>query len=433
MLKRHQEALSRIREIVRNVTLAVCCVIGSLVMLEIAIRFIEPREIMRYFFVESDPVLNHKFSPNGRGRHKTNEFDVGYIINSIGLRDVEFAVGKAPGVFRILMLGDSFTEGNGVSMEQTFSKQLERMLGDVALSQPVQVINAGVGSYSPLLEYVYLKNEGLKLQPDLVILNYDLSDVSDDIHYTALAKFDHDGLPIGVQSDSEGKEHSYAGSTLVGIKDFLKHHTHLYNFVRVRTSKQIDRLTRTLNRSGDIRVDKYAMLRDNYRHADDRDWALSYRYLLLVRDLLESHRIDFWVTVYPYGLQVSTREWNSGRLAWGFKQDTIYSTMPQQYVEQFCKRNAITVLNMCADFSRYAQVHFPLYWDYDGHWTAQGHTLVAHILARTLLPYLRMNDRHLRDHETIAESGNHDEPGHSHAASNVSGDECDTHRPQPPW
>ena len=47
-------------------------------------------------------------------------------INSKSLRDYEYAYTKPKDVYRILVLGDSFTFGWGVPFENTFSKVLEK-------------------------------------------------------------------------------------------------------------------------------------------------------------------------------------------------------------------------------------------------------------------------------------------------------------------
>ena len=49
-------------------------------------------------------------------------------INSIGLRDREFAAEKAVGVRRVALFGDSFVEGWGVPIEAAVSRQLEACL-----------------------------------------------------------------------------------------------------------------------------------------------------------------------------------------------------------------------------------------------------------------------------------------------------------------
>jgi hypothetical protein len=379
----------RSREWLLRLAVAFGSFIFSLIFLEVVVRMIEPKETMRYFFVEPDSVLHHKFIPNARGHYVTVEFNTSYTINSLGLHDYEFPVEKPPNTFRILMVGDSFTEGEGVEANETFSKVLERILRGKSSTVNYQVINAGCGSYSPLLEYLYLKNAGLKLAPDLVVLFYDLSDVYDDIQYTRIGRFDSTGIPIGVSPTPGNRSENWLGRQLIGLKDFFKDHTRLYNFVRLRIGRYIEGSGHKGIELGNIQYDKYAMLRENYTPANDSDWSLSYKYILLIRDMLKANGIDFWVVVYPYGLQVGTREFVEGRQYWGFKTDTVYSTKPQGFMEAFCRRNGVQAVNICEDFKSLSQTVYPTYFDFNGHWTARGHELVAELLDRKLTPYLQ--------------------------------------------
>ncbi|HTR98218.1 MAG TPA: hypothetical protein VML00_00630, partial [Bacteroidota bacterium] len=363
--------------------LATVSVILCLCAVEVVLRVTEPREIMRYFFVAPDATLHHRFIPGATGRYQSTEFNTSYSINSLGLRDREIGP-RAPGTIRILMVGDSFTEGDGVEAEETFSKRLEAMLNPAGGPRRAEVINAGVGSYSPILEYLYLTHGGLALHPDCVILNYDLSDAYDDITYSALARFGPDGKPLGVGAPSE----AVAGKgALVDIKDFFKNYTRLYNFVRVRIERYLEGLRHEGNFSGDLHYDKYAMLRGNYR-PDDDDWTLSERYLLMIRDTLSALHIDFRVNVYPYGMQVSPKEWAVGRQFWGFRPDTLYSTWPQDLIARFCSENGISVTNMCQAFRDTSRSVFPLYLKDNGHWTARGQLVAAELFAQVVGPYV---------------------------------------------
>jgi hypothetical protein len=261
------------------------------------------------------------------------------------------------------------------------------MIDGAGLRARWEVINAGVASYSPLLEYLYLKNGGLDLDPDVVILNFDLSDPYDDLQYTALAKLDSTGDPVAVRADVEPPPSSRAVAFLIAIKDFAKEHLRLYNFVRRRLV-----MGAKPDVSGDLRTDKYAMLRDNYRGKEDAGWGLTYDYLTRIRDILKARNVDFWVTVYPYGLQVSPREWGRGRLYWGFERGRVYTAAPQQWVERFCRREGINVINMYDDFKALTETTYPVYFDLDGHWHPVGQELAAKVIFRSLLPYLRRRD-----------------------------------------
>src|SRR5262245_46924667 len=193
-----------------------------LVALEMGVRIIEPKKVLREYFEQPDPVFHHRFVPNAIGSWKMLEFNVNYSINSIGLRDREISRNKPAGTKRVLMLGDSFTEGNGVEAKDAFPAQVQALIDAAGLSTRWEVINAGEGSYSPLLEYLLLKKQLIDLEPDLVILNLDLSDVYDDIQYTKLATFDASGEPVAVLAEPERKPGPWYVEAAYSTKDFLK-------------------------------------------------------------------------------------------------------------------------------------------------------------------------------------------------------------------
>lgn len=101
-------------------------------------------------------------------------------INSKGLRDYEYAYEKPAGTYRILVLGDSITFGWGLTFEKTFSKRLEAMLrlrnNQTRKYVTIEVVNAGIGNYNTMQELAYLKREGIKYEPDEVLLAYYLND-----------------------------------------------------------------------------------------------------------------------------------------------------------------------------------------------------------------------------------------------------------------
>lgn len=89
-----------------------------------------------------------------------------FNFNKKGLRDRDYSHKRIPGKMRILVLGDSFAWGSGVDQKYVFTEQMEIMLKET------EVINAGVNGYSTDQELLWLKKEGLKYNPDLVILTF---------------------------------------------------------------------------------------------------------------------------------------------------------------------------------------------------------------------------------------------------------------------
>lgn len=371
----------------KRIVLLVASLLLSVGAIEVGVRLIEPREVLREYFEMSDPVLNHRFVPNARGRQKTLEFDAAYTMNALGLRDVDFPVAKPAGTRRLLMLGDSFTEGLGVQNDETFSHVLGQMLRKSDGHASWQVINAGVASYSPMLEYLYMKHGGLDLSPDLVILNLDLSDFYDDIQYRKGAVFDEGGELLAVPGKAEEEMSARFGQAVVGVKNLLKYHTQSYNFVKRRLAVYLES-GRERTYSDDIRIDKYGLLRGEESSMTDRDWTLTYEYLLKIRDLVQQRGADFWIAVYPYGLQISEREWINGRQVWGFEAGRTYTGRPQQLVEAFGAKHGIPVVNLHDAFARAATSTYPMYFAWDGHWQPAGHKVAAQGLYDALQPYL---------------------------------------------
>lgn len=93
-------------------------------------------------------------------------------INSLGMRDRERTLKKAPGTYRIVGLGDSHTFGWGVEQEETYLARLEDLLEGKYPGRAIEVLNHGVPGYNTVQEVASLAERIDDLAPDLVIINY---------------------------------------------------------------------------------------------------------------------------------------------------------------------------------------------------------------------------------------------------------------------
>lgn len=107
------------------------------------------------------------------------EYQTPIAINSEGLRGPEI-LPKAPGEYRVLVLGDSVVAAFEVAYEDTFTALLERRLAS-RLRVPVKVINAGVRGYGTDQEWIYYREHGRALDPDLVVLMFSPNDPNDNV------------------------------------------------------------------------------------------------------------------------------------------------------------------------------------------------------------------------------------------------------------
>jgi len=92
--------------------------------------------------------------------------------NADGLVDrFDYIVPKPEGVFRIIAVGDSFTQGIFVKTEDSFPELAEELLSQTSGLTPhrIEVLNLGVGGYD--IEYAAerLRLIGMKYDPDLVV------------------------------------------------------------------------------------------------------------------------------------------------------------------------------------------------------------------------------------------------------------------------
>lgn len=97
-------------------------------------------------------------------RHRFREY-------SHGLREENFSVEKPEEVYRILVLGDSYTYGNGIEESERYSNVLERKLNS-RYSREIEVINAGYPGTGMKDYYLFLKNRGVEFEPDLVVVGF---------------------------------------------------------------------------------------------------------------------------------------------------------------------------------------------------------------------------------------------------------------------
>jgi len=107
------------------------------------------------------------------------EFDVRVVTNRLGFREPRLPGPKGAGERRIVVLGDSFTQGYGVAEDEAYPRVLERLLQRADPAQRVSVVNLGVPGTSPRDYLQHLEDPGLTYAPDLVLVGVMGNDVQD--------------------------------------------------------------------------------------------------------------------------------------------------------------------------------------------------------------------------------------------------------------
>jgi len=162
-----------------NFSIGIFAIVILLLMLEGAIRYFRLAPVI-FDYKIFEPM---EFVENAKVCYKMKPFGPceGGHLNSDGFKDKEFILRKNKDAIRIVMLGDSITNGMGVPLGETFSDQLEDLLNEKSKhhnnSRPrYEVMNFGVGGYNIVSEIEVLKVYALRYGPDIVVLNYFFND-----------------------------------------------------------------------------------------------------------------------------------------------------------------------------------------------------------------------------------------------------------------
>ena len=125
------------------------------------------------------PVLGWVLEPGASYVNQMPEATVSVTYNSEGWRDLEHPIQKPKGVFRILVLGDSFMEAYSVGLNDSFHRRVDELVR--GWGYETEVINMGVAGYGTLQEYLVFRDRGRRYEPDLVLLGFfDLNDLIDN-------------------------------------------------------------------------------------------------------------------------------------------------------------------------------------------------------------------------------------------------------------
>ena len=370
----------------------------ALGLAECIVRLIYPEFGIPIFttklFTEFDPLLGWRKIPNFHGTHVQDEYTIVERFNSKGLRGPEYPYKKPAGEYRILVLGDSFAEGYTVEFEELCSELLKQKL-NTGLNKRVQVINAGTGGYSTDQELLFLRTEGVKYEPDLVIVLYCENDAPmnvKSVYYTMgrgqkpLFALEDGKLSLkstpqktwdrtkDAEKDLAKKEHDYK-------KPFslLKPDTwYLYRL----TKYVLSRRSKNATAGGPIEQALESAPEDKpagdtvYRGRQD-DWIMTEALMAQIQKEAADAGAKFLLYSIPQ------------------KEDVYSAKAPDSAIEHnlhvMSQRHAMKLIPTIATFRKQAanlaSSQKRLYWKKDSHWTPEGHRLTAEILAQHILSH----------------------------------------------
>lgn len=224
-----------------------------------------------------------RYGNNPRGYFRKNN-EVVHSTNKYGFRGLDFELNKAKDTYRVIILGDSFTFGEGVYFEDIFSQRMAtRLKGQRQISnKKVEVINLGVGGYNTQQEWMLLKNFAAQLDPDFVILQFALNDAEPYLFYP----FD-DGLKRREREADAPMNYGDTGSAPLPIKVS-------------RLNKLIWQIHQS-KKTNDKLVSHYLNLYED----SNPDWQETKKIFAYLKKYSEGNNVPFLVVTFPLLYQLN--------------------------------------------------------------------------------------------------------------------------------
>ena len=195
----------------------VSCLLGLLLVEALlAVFYPIPYSLEVNMYFESDPYTGYRHKPDTTGMYQA---DMPARANSQGNRDEPVAIPKPPGVFRILLIGDSFTVGANVQEAEAYGQVLERLLNQPG-GRKIEVVNTGVGGWNPFQYAQFLEHYGPQYEPDLILVGLF---VGNDIY---LDQFSVDRTLTAVMGRRVSRP--AAAKPGIGLRVWVYEHSHLY-------------------------------------------------------------------------------------------------------------------------------------------------------------------------------------------------------------
>ena len=317
---------------------------------------------------------HHDLRPNKVSMATFSGRQYPFITNSLAMRDRRpRQVALQSDRHRVLILGDSFVEGQGVPFEQSFVGLLESKLDP----ENYELLNAAVVSYSPRLYYLktrYLLDE-LGLQTDDIWVFIDISDIQNEIIYQ---QFD----PVPFRRLDLVAHH---------VDSLLENHSLTYHTIqKMRGPRHTDSFFDVLYRSSleglsehDLKVIgfwyDYDFLASWTLEPESLDiygrkgMELAWKNMARLVEVAARHDTSVTVFVYPWPQQLQAGDRQS-------KQVEAWQTFAIRHGVDF-----VDLFPAFFDAGPVGQVLRDYFISQDVHWDAAGHALVAEAAHRHLI------------------------------------------------
>ena len=370
---------------------AVASLIG-LLLFEMALRLLGFTSPTWY---RPDAELGWTLRPGVAGWH-TKEGRAFVEASSAGWRDIEHTVDKPTDVYRIAVLGDSYSEAMQVDRDEAFWALLpERLIAcGFARGKRIEVLNFGVSGYGTAQEYLVLESQAMRYRPDLVLLQFtngnDVRNNSQALEEDKLRPF------YLLEADNTLRlDRSFASEA-----DYLRRSSTGHETLRKLSDRsRIVQLVQTVRSQPLMPQAKAApagveqgleplVLAPPVDPLWEEAWQITEKLLAKTAAYARQHGAQFMLVTVPYAIQVHPDP--LVRVALQDKLGVPDLFYPDSRIAGISRRNAFRAVLLAPEMQGLAETHqtyfhgFPDIGMGRGHWNAEGHRAAAEIIGRRL-------------------------------------------------
>lgn len=322
-----------------------------------------------------DNCTGYKLIPNATGVVGGPNGHIPVHANSIGFRDTEHSFEKPAGVYRVLFLGDSFTEALQVPFEDIFWRQLQKKAD--AAHMKLEVIGMGVSSWGTGQELLAYECYGRQFHPDLVVLAFNADDLLDNYFrvdpFTPTFSDMGDTLTLDETYKTNITRRLVERKTLYpGLLYFIKDNSMLARSLLLKLENA--RAGAALGRAAGNESPATPMYAESYSPPWVAAWKLTGD---ILSKLTHEVRGDNAKLVLVYFPPLAQLEPSQTILGAGYDL-----TKPNAQFTALGTRLGVPVIDLYPVIA--ASSTIPIHWNHDPHLTSYGHTLVANVLFDTL-------------------------------------------------
>lgn len=337
---------------------------------DLAVRRFAPQEALGWGerpSLEPDPAFGWKLIPSKTTRLRWASYDYIVTSNSLGFPGPEYPEAKAPGVPRILTLGDAFTSAEGVDTGQAWPRLLESELKKMSGGNRVDVLNFGITGYGPIQYARVFEKYGPVYKPDLLIIGFFVNEYQDVM------------MDVDKIRDSIGFKRPSPDSLLALIQ-----FGHLRTFVNLELRQPMIELIMKRPRGNGYNLGNFASLEKSRPEIIEAGRRRVFECLEAIKKAADGIQAKVLIAMIPAPVQVAGRE----RLAYFPKpvdlsdKDRFDLDQPQRMTKEIADSLGLAYHDLRP--ALLAVKGGGAYQARNMHWTVAGHEAAAANLARLL-------------------------------------------------